>query len=64
MSKTPFQQFVERNGGGPAFREPSAKYCVKNTSGETLSYVSAKDEGTPRGRQASNSARMVSPSGG
>jgi hypothetical protein len=24
MSKTPYQQFVERNGGGPAFKEPGS----------------------------------------
>lgn len=23
MNKTPYQQFVENNGGGPAFREPT-----------------------------------------
>jgi hypothetical protein len=45
MSKTPYQQFVERNNGGPAFREPRSKQMKASKLIEILAKHIGDDEG-------------------
>lgn len=57
-NKTPFRQFVERNGGGPAFREPGNRtvlttWNVENMEQMMAALTEALDEAKSLGHHSS-----------